>query len=212
LFDILEVINPHYLAGSVHRSIAIYFLILSFFIGLPLWSQTPVVTPSTSANAISFKPIDVRFSTLGGLSYTQGDDVLKNYQDLQDVLGSLKDFETERLLNRSESAYFNSKIFELVGLVGAITGVTGLLTTSGNQQTPFWFTAAGGGVLFDIGTLFGSEAETAKFNAVQRYNRFAYGREQILPQAPTDEKSLLPITTPSLAVTPDTKGLVNGSK
>jgi hypothetical protein len=88
----------------------------------------------------------------------------------------------------------------------------GIVDSSGSQQPPFLITAAGGAVLFDIGMLFGSESQTAKFNAVQRYNRFANGREQVLPQAPTDEKSLLPAAAQSLTATPDIKGQVNGTK
>ena len=196
----------------MHRSTGPCLIVLLFCLGLsPLWGQTPTVTPVSSSN-IGLKPIDVRFSTLNGLSYAQGDDELKNYQDFQEVLGSIKDFETQRLLNGSESAQFTSKLFESVGFVGAIVGVTGLLTTSANQQPPYWITAIGGGVLFDIGTFFGMEAQTAKFNAVQRYNRFAYGREAVLPQAPTDEKSLLPSATPSIMATPSAPGRVEGSK
>jgi hypothetical protein len=65
--------------------------------------------------------------------------------------------------------------------------------------------ALGGDVTFDIGLLFATESQTTKFNAVQRYNRFAYGREQMLPQTPMDEKSLLapiPAAVPTALITP----------
>jgi hypothetical protein len=186
----------------MYRSINRFLFILLAWLGfLPLWAQTPTATPASSSS-LELKPIDARFSTLSGLSYTQGGEELKNYGDFQEVLAPIHDFEARRLLNKSESSLLDSKLLESLGLVSAIVGVTGLLTSSSNQQTPFWITAVGGAVLFDIGTFFGTEAQTCKFNAVQRYNRFAYGREQVLPQVPTDAKSLLPVAAPSIAATP----------
>jgi hypothetical protein len=196
----------------LYRLIAVYFLFLSFFAGLlPLWGQTPTVTPVVSA-PLSLKPIDVRFTTMDGLTYSLAGDELKSYQDFHEVMDPLKDFETQRLINLSQSSRDTSGIFKMVGLIGAVVGVVGVVSSPANQQTPFLLTALGGGVLFDVSTFFGSESQTSKFNAVQRYNRFAYGREQVLPQTPTDEKSLLPTVAPSLMATPEIKGQANGSK
>ena len=181
------------------------------------------VTPSTTAAAVTLNlvPIDTRLTTLDGLTYTQRGDEVKNYQDFHTIFDPLNDFETERLINHSESTLVTSKLIESAGLIGVVVGVVGLLTSPSSEQTPWWITAVGGAVVFDIGTFFGADAQTSKFNAVQRYNRFAYGREQVLPQAPTDEKSMLPGATPSIAltpgitavpsatVTPDSKGQVN---
>jgi hypothetical protein len=198
------------------RSTTFYLSLVIFLISqLSLDAQTATVTPSASAS-VTLIPIDIRFSTLDGLTYTQSGDEVKSYQDFHLILDPLKDFETERLINHSQSAMITSKLIGSAGLIGAVVGVVGLFTSSSNQQTPWWITAAGGGVLFDIGTLLGVEAQTSKFNAVQRYNRFAYGREQILPQAVVDEKSMLPVAAPSgtptssATVTPDGKGLING--
>jgi hypothetical protein len=55
--------------------------------------------------------------------------------------------------------------------------------------------------LWDISGLLGLESEAGKFNCVQRYNRFADGKEQILPKTPSDEKSLLPVNA-AATVTP----------
>lgn len=197
----------------MYRSIVVFFLFLYLFAGLlPLRAQTATVTPAAPSNSINLKPIDVRFTTMDGLTYSLAGDELKSYQDFHEVMDPLKDFETQRLISRSESSRDTSGIFKMVGLLGAVVGVVGAVSSPANQQGPFLLTALGGGVLFDVSTFFASESQTAKFNAVQRYNRFAYGREQVLPQTPTDEKSLLPVAAPSLTATPQIKGQVNGSK
>jgi len=188
---------------------------------LALFAQTATMTPSvTAAASVTFNliPIDTRLTTLDGLTYIQRGDEVKSYQDFHTIFDPLNDFETERLIKHSESALVTSKLVESAGLIGVMMGVVGLLTSSSNQQNPWWITSMGGAVVFDIGTFFGADAQTSKFNAVQRYNRFAYGREAVLPQAPTDEKSMLPVavpsvaSTPSAAVTPNTKGQVNSAK
>jgi hypothetical protein len=170
--------------------------------------MTPSATAAVSVT-LNLIPIDTRLTTLDGLTYTQRGDEVKSYQDFHTIFDPLNDFETERLINHSESALVTSKLIESAGLIGVVVGVVGLLTSLSSQQTPWWITAAGGAVVFDIGTFFGTDAQTSKFNAVQRYNRFAYGREQVLPQAPMDEKSMLPVAVPSATVTPVSKGQLN---
>jgi len=191
-------------------------LVILLIAPLSLCAETATATPASTAASVTLNlmPIDTRLTTLDGLTYTQSGDEVKSYQDFHSIFDPLNDFETERLINHSESVLATSKLVESAGLIGAVVGVVGLVTASSNQ-TPWWITAASGAVMFDIGTLFGADAQTSKFNAVQRYNRFAYGREQVLPQSSVDEKSLLPgapvsTATPGAAVTPDTKGQVNG--
>ena len=152
------------------------------------FSMAQAQTPSGIAK---LSPISVDYTTLGGLRYSMGDVSLNGYAELTQVISPLNDYEASRLLKRSESSDLNGKIFSGVGLAGLLTGLVGVLTTSSNQRTPFWIAAAGGGICLDIGSLFKSEAQTAKFNCVQRYNRFARGEEQVLPKGPSDEKSLL---------------------
>jgi hypothetical protein len=180
----------------------ILFITVSI-VPLTLCAQTATVTPAaTAAVTPNLIPIDTRLTTLDGLTYTQSGDEVKSYQDFHSIFDPLNDFETERLINHSQSVFVTSKFVESAGLIGVVVGVVGLLTNSSNQ-TPWWITATGGGVVFDIGTFFGADAQTSKFNAIQRYNRFAYGREQALPQASVDEKSLLPMATPSPMATPE---------
>jgi len=192
----------------------ILFVTISI-VPLTICAQTAVVTPAATATVtLNLIPIDTRLTTLDGLTYTQSGDEVKSYQDFHSIFDPLNDFEMERLIHHSESVFVTSKLVESAGLIGVVVGVAGLLTNSSNQ-IPWLITAAGGGVVFDIGTLFGADAQTSKFNAVQRYNRFAYGREQVLPQTTTDEKSMLPVavpsfaSTPSATMTPDNKGQVN---
>lgn len=173
--------------------------------------MTPSATTAASVT-LNLIPVDTRLTTLDGLTCTQRGDEVKSYQDFHTIFDPLNDFETERLINHSQSVFVTSKLVESAGLIGVVVGVVGLLTSSSSQQTPWWITAAGGAVVFDIGTFFGADAQTSKFNAIQRYNRFAYGREQVLPQAPTDEKSMLPVAEPSATATPNIKGQVNGAK
>jgi hypothetical protein len=181
---------------------------------LTLWAQTASVTPAATAAAsvtLNLIPIDTRLTTLDGLTYIQSGDEVKSYRDFHSIFDPLNDFETERLINHSQSVFVASKLVESAGLIGVVVGVVELFTHSSNQ-TPWWITAAGGGVVFDIGTFFGADAQTSKFNAVQRYNRFAYGREQVLPQTSVDEKSLLPMASPNAPATPNGKGQVNSAK
>ena len=137
------------------------------------------------------KPIIIHFATLGGLQYSIGDELLTSDKQFEDLIYPLRDFETARLLKKSESSHLNSMIFGVIGAAGLLTGIVGLLTTHSDRQTPFWIAAVGGGLCIDIGGLFGSESQTSKFNCVQRFDRFARGEEQILPQGPSDEKSLM---------------------
>jgi hypothetical protein len=119
LFDILKPINPHDLAVLVHRSLAAYlFILLISFSPLSLWGQIPAATPSGATTVLNFKPIDVRFTTVDGLTYSLGDDALKSYQDFHEVMDPLKDFETQRLINRSASSQETSNILRMVGLIG----------------------------------------------------------------------------------------------
>ncbi len=163
------------------------FLMFSF----PRLISAQESADSSHLSEPKLKPIEIEYHTLGGLQYSLDGRLLTRYQDLRNIVLPLGDYESERLLKRSESSDVNSQIFGTVGFVSFVTGVAGLLTSGSRQQTPFWVTAIGGGVLIDVGSLFQSEAQTTKFTCVQRYNRFARGEEQILPKGPTDEKSLL---------------------
>lgn len=151
------------------------------------------------------RPIEVHSSTLFGLQYSLDDSPLLSYRDFEELIAPLRDQEATRLLRKSESSALSGSILRLLGFAGALTGAAGLLTGSSNEQTGFLLTAAGGGICINIGGLFQSESQSAKFNCVQRYNRFARGEEHVLPEAPADEKSLLDFGKPINAPVKNTK-------
>ena len=167
------------------------FLILSC--ALPVWSQTSTATPDPSA--VVGHPVKIEYLAIGGFQYELDGSSLNSFGQFEDLIYPLNDFEATRYLKGSEASKENSRIFALTGLAGLTVGVIGLLTAPSNEQTPFWITAISGELLWDISGLLGSESEAGKFNCVQRYNRFADGKEQILPKTPADEKSLLPVNT-----------------
>ena len=164
--------------------------------GLPLWALGQENCPMPSPLNLTLKPIVVQDSTLFGLTYSLNDEMLLNQKDFEDIIFPLNDFESIRLLKRSASSGSVAGIFHLIGIGGVLTGLTGILASPNNRQIPYWITAIGGGITFEISGFFQSEAGTARFNAVQRYNRFARGEMQVLPQTPKDEKSLLKFDEP----------------
>ena len=182
------------------------FLILSC--AVPVRPQTSAATldPST----VIGHPVRIEYLAIGGFRYDLDCSPLTGYKEFEDLIYPLNDFETTRFLKGSEASKDNSRILGLAGLLGVTVGMIGLLTAPSNEQTPFWISSIGGGLLWDISALLGSESEAAKFNCVQRYNRFADGKEQILPKTPQDEKSLLPVgpasvPTPVASSTPGPK-------
>ena len=138
-----------------------------------------------------YKAIEVNYTTIGGFRYFTQDNSYLSDKDMEELIYPLRDFEASRLLKKSEASQATAGLLNLTGLVGVVTGIVGLLAAPADQQAPYLITAIGGAVVFDIGSFFKTESQTARFNSVQRYNRFARGEEQVLPQVPADEKSLL---------------------
>ena len=173
------------------KRFAIHLFLISIMgmIGLPSFAQNNPDQPGATNHKL--KPIDISYTTLTGLCYSVDHEFLGNDKDFEGLIFSLNDYESTRLLKRSESSASTGQILRYIGLAGLLTGVTGILAVPSNQQTPFWLTAIGAGLSIDISGFFQSESQTTKFNCVQRYNRFARGEEQVLPKATEDEKSLL---------------------
>ncbi len=155
----------------------------------PGFAQVPPRQPVNTDQKL--KPIEIHYATLTGLSYSLDSEFLFNDKEFENLIFPLNDYETTRLLKRSESSSSAGEIIKIIGFAGLLTGLTGLATSPSNQQAPFWITAITGGITIEISGFFQLEAQTAKFNCVQRYNRFARGEEQILPKATEDDKSLL---------------------
>jgi hypothetical protein len=124
-------------------------------------------TPATS-------PITTHWTTLGGMQYLQNDKVL-NGSELKTVIESLNDPQANSFLSKSESD-------ETVGFIG-LGGSVGLSLLSLlfpnthiyviglDISTPYLPIAAPGAVLGLAGGLLVLESSTAKYAAVQRYDR-----------------------------------------
>lgn len=152
-------------------------------------TATPTVAATPTPNAL--RPIQMRADPLLGVLYFQDGVGLYTREQFKGLIDPLRDYEANRFLQADETAGDTSEILHWVGLAGLATGVVGVLRTSQDQQAPFWGLAAGGALSFSLGNLFAGDAKAARFNAVQRYNRFARGEEQVLPKPMEDEKSLM---------------------
>ena len=182
------------------RSFLSAFLLLAVFLIVDIvWAQ--VSQDVSVVPAVVGHPIDMRLNFLGGMDYSLDGYPLYTYGEFENLIAPLGDYEATRLLRSSEHSKDISDIFGLPGFVALGVGITGLLAAPSKDQTGFWITTIAGGISWDISGFFGKDAESSKFNCVQRYNRFAYGREQILPKTPRDEKSLLPAGTTSTSAT-----------
>ena len=181
--------------------------LLSFFLSLVvgpyLWGQTSTPTAVVTSTPVPLKPIQMREDPLLGVLYFQDGVDLYGREQFKALIDPLHDYEANRLFQEEGAAGEAAEIFHWVGVAGLVTGVVGVLSASGNDQAPFWGIGAGGAISFSLGNLFAGDAKAARFNAVQRYNRFARGEEQLLPRPQEDEKSLLnmdflkPSPTPS---------------
>lgn len=156
-----------------------------------LWGQTVTATNTSTPTPIVLKPIQMRQDPLLGVLYFQEGSFLHSREQFKALIDPLHDYEADRLLEAERAAGDAGEIFHWVGLVALTTGLAGVLNSSGNDQTPFWGIGIGGAISFNLGNLFAGDAKSARFNAVQRYNRFARGEEQVLPKPQEDEKSLL---------------------
>jgi hypothetical protein len=170
------------------QGLAFICFILALWVKAPVWAQDDSHSASVT---LELKPIEIRYTTIGGLQYSFEDVPLTEYRQFEILVLPLRDYEASRLLKKSEAASLNATLFGSVGFVSLAAGVVGILTSARDQQTGFWIAAIGGAITWDISQLFQSEARTTKFNCVQRFNRFARGEEQVLPKGPQDEKSLL---------------------
>jgi hypothetical protein len=120
------------------------------------------------------KVIDVEYRTIGGLKYRFEDRLLKGRKELESVVRKSGDDEAVRLLRVSRNSRNASGICWLLGLSAMVTGLLTLpdhrdLFDEGTDRSSVLF--LGGAALGAAGNLFMVRSETAKFNAVHRYNR-----------------------------------------
>jgi len=161
------------------------------------WSEDHLSASSVSGSSdIKIQPIDVRLTTFGGMGYSVDGRDMVWPKDFEDRIDSLNDFEASRLLKKSKSSGGLSPLFLGLGLAGEVaTIIINSGSNGGGDRIGFWLPLIGSLLAGEIGAYLQMEANTAKFNAVKRYNRFARGQEQVLPQGPSDDKFLMDFST-----------------
>ena len=149
-------------------------------------------------------PLEVRYGTWEGFGYFADGNGPVSDRRLEQLALPLGDHEVTRLLRKSENSGNISFWFKAAGILGAAAGV-GILAADPSRKggIPWTVPWIGGLVFTDIGVLFGLESASDKFNAVERYNRFARGKEQVLPPQPKNEKELLDFKDPENPAVPD---------
>ena len=134
-----------------------------------VWADedTPVPTPT-------HPPITTHWTTLGGMQYLKNDKTLSG-PELKALIKSIDDQQATALLNTSES----DETLGFFGLGGSVILSVGSLFFPNTHvhifgldiSTPYMPIAVPGAVLGVAGGLLELEANTAKYTAVQRYNR-----------------------------------------
>jgi hypothetical protein len=153
---------------------------------------------SLRANKTSgLSPIHTHFSTLGGFEYQCAGKKLESDKDFSPFFESSNDFEVQRLFKDSQGSGTAGTILETVGGAGCVGSAVGYFSTnnSGDKTGCAWVFISSA-VVGLVGDWFLKDAESSKFNAVQRYNRFARGQEAVLPKGPENEKDLLNFGSP----------------
>ncbi len=137
---------------------------------------------STPVPAPTHPPITTHWTTLGGMQYLQNDKVLSG-PELKNVINSIDDPQASALLNKSES----DETLGFFGLGGSVILSVGSLFFPNTHiyifgldiSTPYMPIAVPGAALGIVGGLLELEAGTAKYAAVQRYNRFTKQSDSI---------------------------------
>lgn len=147
---------------------------------------------STTKASRGLSPIHTHFSTLGGFEYLCAGKKLENDGDFNRLFVASNDFSVQRMFKDSQGSGTAGTILEAVGGAGCLGSAVGYFSTqnSGNKTGYAWIFVSSAVVAL-VGDWFMKDSESGKFNAVQRYNRFARGQEAVLPQVPDNEKDLL---------------------
>jgi|GEM_PF-2068640 len=153
---------------------------------------------STAKFSKGLIPIHTHFSTLGGFEYQCSGKRLESDQDFAPLFEAANDYEAKRLFKDAESSGTTGSLLELVGGLGCLGSGMGYFTSgSSKDKTGYAWAFVSSTVVGIVGNLFLKGAESSKFNAVQRYNRFARGQEAVLPKDPENEKELLNFGSPA---------------
>jgi hypothetical protein len=166
------------------------------------WEETGDF-PSTKY-AKGLNPIHTHFSTLNGFEYECAGKRLGGSEDFKPLFDASNDHEVTRLFDDSQGAGTTGTILEVTGGAGCLGTAVGYLSASNSgDKTAYAWGFASSAVVALVGDLFLKGAESSKFNAVQRYNRFARGQEAVLPSGPENEKDLLNFGAPAPQVAPN---------
>ncbi len=142
-------------------------------------------------------PIHSCFSTLNGFEYECAGKKLGSDSDFKTLFVKSNDFEVQHQFSECEANGTTGSVLAVIGGAGCLGSAVGYFSTAdSNDKTACVWGFAFSAVVGMLGELFLKGAESAKFNAVQRYNRFALGQEAVLPQGPKDEKDLLNFSSP----------------
>jgi hypothetical protein len=144
-----------------------WFLIFTF--------QSLARAKSVSSDPVpAVAPIQTHWTTWGGMQYFQNDQLLSG-PELKNLIASLKDQEATNLLLKSES----DETIGYVGLGSSIFLSILVIFLPNNHihvvgldiSTPYLPVAIPGTLMGIAGGLLETEAGTAKYAAIQRYNR-----------------------------------------
>ena len=139
------------------------------------WGETNN-SPSTK-DAKGLNPIHTHFSTLNGFEYECNGKRLGGSEDFKLLFEAANDHEVQRLFNDSVGVGTIGSVLEATGGVGCLgTAVSYLSSSNSGDKTSYAWGFATSAVVALVGDLFLKGAESSKFNAVQRYNRFARGQ------------------------------------
>jgi hypothetical protein len=142
-------------------------------------------------------PIHTHFSTWNGFEYECAGKKLENSKDFTPLFEAANDYEVQRLFKDSEGSGTMGSILGVAGVLGCLGSAAGYFSSENSgEKTGFVWAFASSAVVGWVGNLFLKGAESGRFNAVQRYNRFARGQEAVLPKGPENEKELLNFDSP----------------
>src|SRR5665811_585383 len=111
-------------------AILLFLISIMGMIGFPAFAQNNPDQPGATNHKL--KPIEISYTTLSGLCYSLDHEFLRNDKDFEDLIFPLNDYESSRLLKRSESSASIGQILKYIGLAGLLTGVTGILAVPSN--------------------------------------------------------------------------------
>ena len=124
------------------------------------------------------QPIQTEFRTIGGLKYMFEDRKLKSYKDFEGVISKAGDPEATRMLGVSRSSRKASGFYGLLGLSAVVAAALTLPDHHNVFDDGTGTSSAlliGGAGLFTVSNFYDLRSQTARFNAVQRYNQVALG-------------------------------------